>query len=65
MSERETYDAMRRHAKKLAEQAASALDSSGTTDGMMAPHVAKERVLKLRRIASQINALCDFVEVAL
>ena len=65
MTDRETYDAMRQHAKKLADQASAALDSSGTSDGMMAPHVAKERVLKLRRIAKQIDALCDFVEAAL
>lgn len=38
------------------------LDASGTSDGKIAPHVAKERVTKLRTLARQLNVLADVAE---
>lgn len=62
MTDREFFDIMRQRAKKLAESSVRALDASETTDGAMFPDVARERVMKLRRLARQINALCDWLD---
>ena len=62
MSDRQLFGMMRERARGLASKAADALAPCGSVDGEMAPHVARERILKLRSLARQINALCDWIE---
>lgn len=62
MSDWDCYDAMRIKAMLLASQAACSLDAANTTHSQLAPHVVQEKIIKLRQIARQINALVDFVE---
>ena len=62
MNDCDFFDVMRQRAKSLAENAVRALDASETSDGKMFPHVARERVMKLRKLARQMNALCDWLE---
>ena len=62
MGDRDFYDALRIKAHSLALKAARQLDADGTSDGKMAPHVARDEIMKLRRLAKQMNAMADLVE---
>ena len=62
MTDRELFDVMRERARGLADKAADTLRPPGSHDGKMAPHVARERILKLRSLARQMNALCDWLD---
>jgi hypothetical protein len=61
MTDREFYDLLRQRALRHAQDACKML-TPDTTDGTVAPCVAKERILKLRRLARQIEALADWVD---
>ena len=62
MNDRQFFDIMRERARAVAREVDFALSDSGASDKAMAPHVARERIVKLRNLARHITALCDYVE---
>lgn len=62
MSDREFYDIMRQRVLRTADETVRFLTPS-TSDGMLAPHVAAERIIKVRKLARQMNVLADWMEV--
>lgn len=66
MTDREFFETLRQRGQDLAEQAVRSLKvRDDNTRGTMSAHVARERVMKLRRLARQLNALADAAEVLL
>lgn len=62
MTDREFCDVLRIRAQTICRDASRSLDASQTSDGMMAPHVALERITKLHQVARQLKAMADLAE---
>lgn len=60
MNDRDAFDVMRLKALSLVREAGRALDATGTSDGKMSPHVALERIGKIRKLARQMQILAEW-----
>lgn len=63
VSDRELFEMLRARAHRLAMDAAKELAPAQSSDGKMAPHVARERIIKLRKLARQFDAVANLAEV--
>ena len=62
MNDREFYDVIRKRALQSAHDAVKLLSDEGP-DGQVAPHVAIERIRKIRKLARQMEALANWADL--
>ena len=61
MSDREFFDIVRQRALEKTYSVLAGLTPT-SSDGKMAPHVARERILRLRELAQDLNIIADVAE---